>query len=119
MGNRRSSSLSGKNLSFLRLILSGNLSSSFIKTNVRKNESKMYYVCSKLKYPHNMAKSFLKSHFISGGIYGEKMKMNCDFIKTLALLSKVKRANVPKGPSLYYVRVFLSFSRPPTYPCKE
>ena len=46
-----------------------------------------------------MTKSFLKSHFISGGIAGEKMKKNCDFIKPLALLSKVKRAIVPKGPS--------------------
>ena len=24
-----------------------------------------------------------------------------------------------KGPFLYYVRVFLAFSRPPTHPCKE
>ena len=26
---------------------------------------------------------------------------------------------IPKGPFLYYVRVFLAFSRPPTHPCKE
>ena len=79
MGNIRSSSLSGKNPSFLTLILSGNLSSSFIKTNVRKNESKMYYVCSKLKYPHNMAKSFLKSHFISGGKNENELQLHKKF----------------------------------------
>ena len=56
-----------KGPSFLILILSVSLSASLIKTIVRRNESKMYYVCSNLKYPHNMAKSFLKSHFISGG----------------------------------------------------
>ena len=57
-----------------------------------------------------MAKSFLKSHFISGGISGEKMKMNCDFIKTLTLLSKVKRANVPKGPSFLILILSVSLS---------
>ena len=57
-----------------------------------------------------MIKSFLKSHFISGRIAGEKMKKNCDFIKPLALLSKIKRANVPKGPSFLILILSVTLS---------
>ena len=33
--------------------------------------------------------------------------------------TNVAKFQLGQGPFLYYVRVFLAFSKPPTYPCKE
>ena len=43
-----------------------------------------------------------------------------EYIATQNIQQETEGTNFPpKGPFLYYVRVFLAFFRPPTYPCKE
>jgi hypothetical protein len=80
------------------------------------NMSKMVWFWTTEGLKYGFCKKLLLYEWNSGHLDTFFTKLDSPVIKTLETHFFTRES---KGPFLYYVRVFLAFSRPPTHPCKE